>query len=82
MANTAGLPESGFVRPPQIIGDPKAKPPVPAIIPIGKSTWWAGVSDATYPKSVKLSARTTAWRVEDIRELIARMGAIEGGAIR
>lgn len=36
------LPETGFVRLQSIIGDPKSNPPVPAIIPVSKSTWWAG----------------------------------------
>ena len=65
------LPETGFLRLPQIIGDPKAKPPIPAIIPVSKSTWWSGVRDGRYPAAVKLSPRSTAWRVDDIRALIA-----------
>ena len=36
------LPETGFVRFSQIVGDKKADPPIPAIIPVSKSTWWAG----------------------------------------
>nr|WP_244470515.1 AlpA family phage regulatory protein [Microvirga vignae] len=39
-------------------------------IPVSKSTWWAG-KDGRYPKPVKLGPRITAWRVEDIRALIA-----------
>jgi hypothetical protein len=66
------LPETGFLRLPQIVGDPGAEPPIPAIIPVGKSTWWAGVKDGRYPKPVKLGPRVTAWRVEDIRALIAK----------
>ena len=66
------LPESGFLRLRQIIGDPKGNPPVPAVIPVGKSTWWSGVRSGRYPKPVKLGPRTTAWRVEDIRALIER----------
>ncbi len=65
------LPETGFLRLPQIIGDPKAEPPIPPIIPVKKSSWWAGVKSGRYPASVKLGPRTTAWRVEDIRALIA-----------
>lgn len=66
------LPETGFLRLPQIIGDPVAVPPIPALIPIGKSTWWAGVKSGRYPAPVKaLGERITAWRVEDIRALIA-----------
>jgi len=64
------LPETGFLRLSQIIGRPKASPPIPAIIPVGKSAWWAGVKSGRYPKPIKLGLRTTAWRVEDIRALI------------
>ena len=65
------LPETGFMRLRQIIGDPKADPPVPPLIPVGKSTWWAGVRNGRYPQPIKLGPRTTAWTVEDIRALIA-----------
>lgn len=57
------LPETGFVRLSQII---------PSIIPVSKSTWWAGVKSGRYPKPVKLSPRCTAWRIEDIRDFIDR----------
>lgn len=65
------LPETGFLRLRSIIGDPKAEPPIPAIIPVKKSCWWAGVAAGRFPKPVKLGPRVTAWRVEDIRALIA-----------
>ncbi len=68
------LPETGYLRLSQIIGNAKAKPPIPAVIPIGKSSWWAGVRAGRYPKPVKLSPRVTAWRVEDILKLIAQAG--------
>jgi prophage regulatory protein len=68
------LPETGFVRLSQILGDPKAEPPIPAVIPVGKSTWWEGVKTGRFPKPVKLGPRITAWRVEDIRALIERGG--------
>lgn len=64
------LPETGYLRLRQIIGDPQAVPPVPAIIPVSKSTWWEGVRTGRYPPSIKtLGARITVWRVEDIRKL-------------
>ncbi|HSW71399.1 MAG TPA: AlpA family phage regulatory protein [Gammaproteobacteria bacterium] len=67
------LPETGFLRLHQIIGNPKAKPPIPAIIPVSKSTWWEGVKSGRYPQPVRsLGKRITAWRVEDIRALITR----------
>ena len=64
------LPETGFLRLSQIIGNRKAKPPIPALIPVSKSTWWAGVSSGRFPKPIKLGPRITAWRVEDILALI------------
>jgi len=65
------IPETGFLRLTQIIGNPKAKPPIPAVIPVSKSTWWEGVRTGRYPQPVRtLGLRITAWRVEDIRALI------------
>lgn len=65
------LPETGFLRLSQIIGDPKADPPIPAIIPVSKSTWWAGCASGRFPKPVKIGkGRGTFFRVEDIRALI------------
>jgi prophage regulatory protein len=67
------LPETGYMRLSQILGDAEAEPPIPAVIPVGRSTWWAGVNSGRFPKPVKLGPRTTAWRVEDIRALIERL---------
>lgn len=64
------LPETGFLRLYQIVGNPKSEPPIPPIYPVSKSTWWAGVKSGRFPKPVKLGPRITAWRVEDIRALI------------
>lgn len=58
-------PATGFLRLASILG-----PNGP--IPVSKSTWWAGVRSGRYPQPVKLGPRITAWRVEDIRTLIAR----------
>jgi hypothetical protein len=64
------LPETGFLRLYQIIGDLKAVPPIPPIIPVKKSCWWEGVRTGRFPKPVKFGG-CTMWRVEDIRALIA-----------
>ena len=64
------LPETGYLRLSQIVGDPKAEPPIPPIIPIGKSTWWQGVKSGRFPQPIKLSEKVTVWRVEDIRAYI------------
>ena len=73
MSNT--LPDTGYVRLSNILGNAKAKPPIPAIYPVSKSTWWAGVKSGRYPAPVKLSARCTAWRTGDIRALIEKLAA-------
>ena len=62
------LPIEGFLRLNQIIGSKT----MPAIIPISKSSWWAGVKEGRFPQPVKLGKRTTAWRIADIRLLIEK----------
>lgn len=64
------IPETGFLRLPQILGDPKSDPPIQAIYPVSKSTWYKGIKDGLFPKPVKLSMRCSAWRVSDIRDLV------------
>lgn len=54
------IPETGFLRLTQVL----------SVIPLGKTCWWEGVKSGRFPKPVKLTERCTAWRVEDIRELI------------
>tara|TARA_B100000768_G_scaffold5573_1_gene6614 strand:- start:1641 stop:1868 length:228 start_codon:yes stop_codon:yes gene_type:complete len=72
------IPETGFLRLSQILGNPKSNPPTPPIIPISKSSWWQGVSSGRYPAPLKLSPKVTVWRVEDIREMIAQLGDVDG----
>lgn len=57
------LPKSGFARLPVVLN----------IIPVSKSTWWAGIKSGKYPAGIKLSERVTAWRVEDIHALISQL---------
>lgn len=71
MANN--IPSNGFLRLSQILGNPKSNPPTPPIIPVSKSSWWAGVKSGIYPPPVKLGVRTTAWRVDDILSLIDQL---------
>jgi prophage regulatory protein len=55
------LPETGYLRVRQIL----------AIIPVSKSTWWAGVRSGRYPQPTRaLGERITAWDVRDIVRLI------------
>jgi prophage regulatory protein len=76
----AGLPSMGFVRLKQILGDKKAHPPTPPIIPVSPASWWNGVKSGIYPSAVKISSNVTAWRVKDIRDLIERINNQEVAA--
>lgn len=63
--DTQSLPETGFVRLPQIL----------KVFPVAKTTWYSGVRSGKYPKPVRLGDRCSAWKVEDIRALIKSIGA-------
>jgi len=61
---TPSIPDTGFMRITEIL----------KVVPIGKSSWWAGVKSGRYPQGVKLGPKTTAWKADDIRELINKLG--------
>ena len=69
--NTAASPQLRFYRLKEVIGDRKNG--IPGIIPVSRSAWYAGIKEGIYPKPVKLSERTSAWRSTDIDELVKRL---------
>ena len=71
-ADMNSFTEIGFLRLKQIIGDTKANPKIIPIIPISRSAWYAGIKSGRYPKPIKLSQRTVAWRAREIINLIER----------
>jgi prophage regulatory protein len=58
------FPSTGFVRIDALVGPGRP-------IPFSRSSLWAMVAEGRFPPPVKLSARVTAWRVEDVRAYIA-----------
>lgn len=60
--------QTRLLRLKQIIGDPDATPPIPAIIPISRSAWYAGVRSGKFPPQIHLG-RTSVWREEDVLAL-------------
>jgi hypothetical protein len=64
------LPRAGLARLEQIIGDPKANPPIRPVVPVSKSTWFAGVRAGRFPPPVRVNKGISAWRWEDIRRLL------------
>jgi prophage regulatory protein len=72
MSSVSPPTSQAFLRLRQIIGDKSSCPPVPPIIPIGKSAWWAGVKAGRYPQPVKLSPRVTVWRASEVLALLKK----------
>lgn len=64
------IQQDSLLRLSQIIGNPKAIPPVPAIIPISATSWWNGCKSGKYPKPIKLAPRTTVWRASEVQALV------------
>jgi prophage regulatory protein len=62
------LPDTGYVRIRQIIGDRKRG--IIPLIPICRSSWYQGIKEGRYPKGVLLGPRTRVWSAESIRALI------------
>ena len=53
MSDLAVISNVGFYRIDDIIGNPKADPPIPAIIPISKAGFYAGIKKGIYPAPTK-----------------------------
>ena len=58
------LPTTGFMRVSAILA-PRGP------VPFSKSTLYQKIKEGSFPSAVKLSARISAFRVEDIREYLA-----------
>ena len=53
-----------FYRVKNIVGSRQEN--IPALIPVSKSTWWAGVKSGKFPQPVKISSGITVWRESDL----------------
>ena len=42
-----------------------------AVFPVGATTWHDGVAKGRFPRSHRLGPRTRAWKVGEIRQLLA-----------
>ena len=59
------LPDTGFIRLPTLL----------SLIPISRAALYAGIKANKYPAPVKIAPRTSAWRAEDIKQLIEKLAA-------
>lgn len=70
MGASATLPDTGFIRQAQLVGNKKSG--IAGVIPFSPATLWRKVGSGEFPAPIKLSAGITAWKVEDIRAWIER----------
>lgn len=61
-----------FIKIDEIIGNPKKS--LKALIPVSRSTWYAGIKAGIYPPGVKIGQRRIAWRYSHIAALLKRLG--------
>jgi predicted DNA-binding transcriptional regulator AlpA len=61
----------GFYKLKEIIGDRRKG--IPCILAVSKATWYQGIQKGLYPKPVKLSSRSSAWRASDIEALMKKI---------
>lgn len=67
------FPSTGFVRLDQIV-----RPS--GVMPFSASTWWRGVRAGIYPEPIKFGPNISAWRAEDILDLIDKISERGGEA--
>lgn len=65
-------PAMRYLRLKQVIGS--VKEGIEPIIPVSKSTWWAGVRDGRFPAPYKIGPKTTVWAADDIAKLVEDIG--------
>jgi predicted DNA-binding transcriptional regulator AlpA len=60
-----------FYRLSDVIGDRRLG--IAPIIPVSKAAWYQGIKSGRYPKPVRLSVKTSAWRASDIDALVEKL---------
>lgn len=68
--NVVVQPAVGFIRQADL---------VPGLVPFSPATLWRKVKSGEFPQPVKLSARVTAWRLEEVHAWMQSRTS-EGGA--
>jgi len=58
------LPEKGLVRLPSIL----------AVYPVSRTGIYDRIKAGKFPAPVKIGPRSIAWRVEEVREVLAKLG--------
>lgn len=69
----SSLPATGYLRAAHIVGDKRRG--IPALLPIARSAFWLRVKNGQFPQGLLIGPRTRVWRVEEVLEALAEMGA-------
>lgn len=67
--NVTARPAVGFIRQSDL---------VPAMVPFSAATLWRKVKSGEFPAPVKLSARVTAWRLEEVHAWMQSRTSVGG----
>lgn len=65
------LPATAYVRLDAIIG----KPDKPGVIPISRSSFYAGIKSGRFRPPTKIGSRTSAWTVGYVRALLLELAS-------
>lgn len=49
------------------------------LIPVSRSSWYAGVKNGKYPAPYSIGPRTSAYKTSEIYQLIKKLGTNKGG---
>ena len=60
----SNISQKGFLRLNQVL----------ELVPVAKSTWWAGCKTGRFPRPIKIGLRASAWRTADILDLLEKLG--------
>jgi predicted DNA-binding transcriptional regulator AlpA len=60
------LPDFAYLRLDQVL----------RIVPVSKASWYLGVQSGKYPAAIKLGSRTSVYKLETIKKLLADLGGV------
>ncbi|WP_082169740.1 helix-turn-helix transcriptional regulator [Wenzhouxiangella marina] len=69
MQSPKSLPTTGFLRLPQIIGEPAGT----GLVPVSRATWYSWIKQGHAPAPLKIGPRAAAWKAEEIHAFIKRL---------
>jgi len=71
--SAGNLPGTCLVRIHEILGCPNRG--IRGLLPMGRTAWYKGIREGRYPAGVLLGPRMRAWKIEEIRTVMAGNGA-------